>query len=211
MPVSIENTRLEHGEQIYDVGRLGYGVPLDQKCFDCFNAEDIRQQMQRFPEGQFVALDGDQVVGYGSTLRTAHTPDEPPLPWRQAIGDKGLSAHDPAGEWLYAVDFVVRPDHQGQGIGTRLFTASFDLARRLGLRGLFGGGVLGGYHRYRGQMSLVDYFAKIKSRELTDPTVTMEMKCGFEVLALIENYSDYPPASNAAALIVWTNPDRGKK
>lgn len=205
--IQIVNTRLEHGSGVYDTVRLGYGMTLDQECGDCINADDIRVQLQRFPEGQFVALDGDLVVGMACTMRTADDPEGKPHSWDDAIGDKALRNHVPDGEWLYGVEFTVRPEYRKQRIGSRLYEARFDLVRRLNLRGFYAGGMLMGYHRYADSMTVQQYGEKVKNREIIDPTVTMQMNRGFEAVQVIENYTTVPDAGDAAMLIVWRNPD----
>lgn len=76
--VTIMNTLPRHGQGVYDVVRLAYGVPLHEECAGCINTSDVMEQLQRFPEGQFVAVyhDGDkeQVVGMASTMRTSYPP-----------------------------------------------------------------------------------------------------------------------------------------
>lgn len=209
--ITIENTRLEHGEQVYDTVRLAYETPLDEECDQCINAQAVKEQLERFPEGQFVAIHhrpaGDLVVGMASTMRINRPPTELPHKWMDQIGTMGITNHIPDGEWLYGVEMSVRPAYRRRGIGTALYEARFDLVRRLNLRGWYAGGMLMGYHNYADHMTQREYGEKVIRREITDPTVTMQMNRGFEGRAVIEDYLDEELAGDAAVLIVWENPD----
>lgn len=205
--IRYQNARVEQGEGIYDVIRLAFGSSLDEDCEGCMDTEDVRQQLQRFPEGQFVALDGVLVVAYAATMRTSYPPEQHPKTWMAMLGDLGLRNHEPRGDWLYGAEMAVRPDYHGYGIGTQLYEIRFDLVRRLNLRGWYAAGMLMGYPRYRHQMSVAEYGWKVIRRELDDPTVTMQMNRGFEARTVIEEYMEEPLAGNAAVLIVWKNPD----
>ena len=209
--IIIMNTQKEHGPGVYDTVRLAYGVPLAEECENCIDPEDVAEHLQRFPEGQFVAVyTGDNqhlVVGMAATMRTSHPPTDPPRKWIDEIGSTGIANHHPAGEWLYGVEMSVRPDFRLQGIGTALYHARFELVKRLGLKGWYAGGMLMGYRRYRKQMSVRNYGEKVISREIIDPTVTMQMNRGFEAWDVIEDYLDEPDAGNGAVLIVWNNPE----
>ncbi len=171
-----------------------------------FTAQHIRQHIQRFPEGQFVALWGEQVVGYAVTLRTHRSPNANPLPWLDAIGGMGLAGHKHNGSWLYGVDFYVHPDFRRKGIGSALYQARFQLIKELKLKGFYAGGILAGYHRYYGQMSVREYAARVKRREINDPTITMQMNRGFKAQGVIENYYSGLPQYTSAMLIVWDTP-----
>lgn len=205
--VRIENTRPDHGPAIYDVIRRAFMLSPDEECSECIQTEDVIQQLERFPEGQFVALFEDKLLGMATTMRTSYSPDQPPLKWFDAIGDKGLSRHEPDGDWLYGVEMAVHPEYQRKGVGTLLYQARFQLVKRLNLKGWYAAGMLMGYHRVKEQMPVREYAAKVISRELYDPTVTMQMNRGFEARTLIEDYLDEPAAGNAAVLIVWHNPE----
>ena len=209
--IKIINTAPEHGPQIYDVIRLAYGGTLDDDCITCIDAEATREQIARFPEGQFVAVmtvDGEElVVGMASTMRTRVPPTEPPRVWMDAIGSLGIANHEPTGEWLYGVEASVRLNYQGRGIGTALYHARFDLVKKLNLRGWYAGGMLAGYHRYRNQMPVEIYAEKVMQREIHDPTVTMQMNRGFEARGLIKDYIEDAQGETHAMLIVWNNPD----
>lgn len=208
--ITIENTRLEHGQGVYDTIRLAYGVSVEDTCFDCISPKDVAEQLQRFPEGQFVALDGELVVGIASTMRLSRPPTEPPKRWMDEIGTRGIANHVPDGEWLYGVEMSVRPDYRGRGVGTALYQARFDLVKRLNLKGWYAGGMLMGYYRYADQMTSTEYGEKVIKREIDDPTVTMQMNRGFEAWQLIDDYLDEEPAGNTGVLIVWKNPEYKK-
>ena len=209
--ITIENTRLEHAQQVYDTVRLAYGMRLDQPCATCVNAEAVQDQLERFPEGQFVAVyhgpEGEEVVGMAATMRIHRPPTMKPRDWMDQIGSTGIANHKPDGVWLYGVEMAVRPAFRRQGTGTALYKARFELVRRLNLQGWYAGGMLMGYHRYQDQMMPREYGEKVIRREIVDPTVTMQMNRGFEAWEVIENYLPEAHAGNAAVLIVWENPD----
>ena len=208
---TITNTRPEHAQSVYDVVRLAYGTPLDKPCPMCINADDVREQIERFSEGQFVAVthenDAEIVIGIAATMRTSRPPTAPPLKWIPAIGSKGIAAHEPDGEWLYGVEHCVRPSHQRRGISTTLYKSRFEFVKKLNLRGWYAGGMILGYARYRDQMSEETYAEKVMCGELVDSTVTMQMNRGFDARAYIKDYIEEEEHNNSGILIVWENPD----
>lgn len=198
----ITQTRPEHAPQIRALLERLYHLRPDEY----FTVEHLQQHIARFPEGQFVALLENKVVGFAITLRTNYSPNDKPLSWNDAVGDLYLRSHNPRGEWLYGVDFAIDPDYRMRGIGSRMYHARFNLVKRLNLRGFYAGGMLHGYQQYRGLMTVREYAEKVMRGELKDPTVTMQINRGFKPRAVIENYDDYPPSGNSAMLIVWDNP-----
>lgn len=210
--IAIMNTAHWHAESACYAFLDAYGAQGGDDCDDCFSADDILAQKQRFPEGQFVAI---RISGPGAghaaamavTMRTSRPPTAPILPWMEAIGDLRIGAHEPEGDWLYGVEMAVRPMYQGGGIGTALYEARFDLARRLNLRGWYAIGMLMGYRRRAEEMDVAEYGEKVIARQLKDPTVTMQMNRGFRAERVITDYVDEPAAGNAGVLIVWDNPD----
>lgn len=209
--ITITNTRLEHSEQIHQVIRAAFEVPEDESCGECIGREAIASMLERFPEGQFVAVmnDGEDeiVVGLACTMRTNISPTRPPRAWWEAIGTYHIHNHRPDGEWLYGVEMAVHPTYRKRGIGTMLYEARFDLVKRLNLKGWYAGGMLMGYHRYKDQMTQREYGENVIAGDLKDPTVTMQMNRGFAAWSVIEDYIEEELAGDAAVLIVWKNPD----
>ena len=210
--IAIMNTAHWHAESACFAFLDAYGVHGSDDCDDCFSADDILVHSKRFPEGQFVAIrisgpGAGHAVGMAVTMRTSRPPSAPILPWMEAIGDLRIRAHEPEGDWLYGVEMAVRPMYQGHGIGTGLYEARFELARRLNLRGWYAIGMLMGYRQYVDVMDPSEYGENVIARQLKDPTVTMQMNRGFRAERVITDYVDEPAAGNAGVLIVWENPN----
>jgi hypothetical protein len=102
---------------------------------------------------------------------------------------------------------MVDPTRQGLGIGTLLYDARRELTVRLGLRRVRAGARLRGYHRVADRMSARDYVTRVEREELTDPTLTFQLRRGFHVLAVVSGYLRHDPESlGYAAVIEWLNP-----
>ncbi len=208
--IVIMNTKPWHAKGVSDTLRHVYGVSVQEACDDCFTADDILAHIERFPEGQFVSFrisgaNAGSANGTAITMRISHSLAMPILPWREAIGDLQISAHEPNGEWLYGVELAVHPQYQGHGIGTALYKARFQMVRQLNLRGWYAVGMLMGYKGYADKMDVVEYGNRVIAREIKDPTVTMQMNRGFRAVQVVENYVDEPSAGDAGVLIVWEN------
>jgi GNAT superfamily N-acetyltransferase len=210
-------TEVRHGPGSFDVIHLanGYPIPAERRAR---HADFVAQQLERFPEGQFVAVverDGEEfVVGTATTLRTQRPPEAPPLTWKEVIGDYGLPRHDPDGAWLYGVEIAVHPDYQRRGIASALYRARLALVPELGLEGWYAGGMLMGYHRFADVLTPRAYAERVVAGELVDPTVTMQMRRGLEPRGIIEDYYPEAKAGNCAVLLVWapqrSAPARGR-
>lgn len=190
---------------------------LEQKVFptlrpdEWFTADMYRAQVAAFSEGQLTALahgpDGVRVVGCTTTFRTSEAfEDEHPPYYFDFIGHGYLTTHEPEGEWLYGVGLFVAPDFHRRGVGSALYRARKALVRRLGLRGELVAGLMPGYIRYRDQMTVDTYAEKVVRGELTDPTLTMQLRNGFTVKRLLHDFIHDERSGNAATLLVRLNP-----
>jgi hypothetical protein len=96
--IRVVNTRPEHAEQVCKLLLRTYGFPENTPYFSNFmRPDDVKNQIKRFPQGQFVALHGKKVVGMACTMLTDHSPYDKPQSWYDAIGDRGIRAHKPEG------------------------------------------------------------------------------------------------------------------
>ena len=210
--ISILNTQPAHAKSASETLRYAYGVDFDDPCDDCFTPDHLAAHIKRFPAGQFVArrIGGPGAgfcVGMATNMRTSRPPTARALPWKDAIGDMTLGAHDPDGDWIYGVEMAVHRAHRGHGIGTHLHIARFALAQSLKLRGIYLVGMLMGYRRYASRMSIVGYGERVMGGDLKDPTVSMQMNRGFRPIQVVRHYSDEPQAADSGVLLVWDNPE----
>ena len=214
MEVHIVTIRPEHAEAL---------ERLQRDCFptlgpdELMTSEHFLSHCRVFPEGDFVALashdpdgmslEAPRVVGLGSGFFTDFAFDDPGHTFQEIIAGGYYTNHDPAGDWYYGGDISVHPDYRGHGIGSRLYDARKELVRRHAKRGIVAGGVLPGYAEHKAAMPVQVYVARVRSGELSDPTLTFQLKHGFEVYGLLEDYLEDSASNNWATLIVWLNPD----
>ncbi len=203
----IINAGLKHGRDVYETICLANDFDPSGFVPGIFGLDDWSATIAAFPEGQFVAVANisgqEKVIGVALALRTNYSPAARPLSWREMIGDLSFSKHDSKGRWLYGVEKAVHPDFQGQGIGSALYKAQFQLMKKLQLRGMYAGGMLKGYKNYKHLMSVKEYASKVISGAIFDPTVSVQIKKGFVPRSIIENYSWDHEANHTGMLIVY--------
>jgi len=209
--VRIVATQDRHAEAVAHVVRRAHGMDDDEPCPSCPSPGHVRRQIRRFPEGQFVAVvdEGDgseRVVGAATLMRTDYPPSARPKPWMRMVGGLSLRHHVRGGRWLYGVEMAVDPAWQGRGVGSALYRRRLALVRELGLAGMYAGGQLKGYRRYRRRMSPREYAERVRRGEIEDPTVTMQLRRGFRAAGVIEEYEEDEDSGNCAMLIVWRPP-----
>ena len=184
---------------------------LEQLQFDCFptladdqrfKAKHYRRHIEIFPEGQFVALDGDRVVGATSTIRLDFDFEHVNHTFDEIIDGGWLTAHLSTGPWLYGADIGAHPDYRGRGIAGALYAARQELVWRRGLKGQVTAGMLPGYNEHRTKFTVPQYYEQVVSGKIFDPTVSMQMKVGFEPHGLLANYLNDPVCDNYSVLLV---------
>jgi GNAT superfamily N-acetyltransferase len=174
---------------------------------DLLSEEDLRVYARTFPEGFFVCLDGDRVVGQAGGIFLDFDFDRPQHTIAEITGEHQCGNHDPDGEWYYGTDMVVDPEYRRRGIGSHLYDLRQGLVKRFNRRGIIAGGHMPGYADHKHALSPAEYVAKVEVGELYDPTLTFQMENGFEIKGLLEGYLEDEATDNWSALIVWENPD----
>ncbi len=163
----------------------------DLAASERFGAEHYLRHLDVFPDGQFVAVPEDdpgRPVAATTTLRVHFDFDATNHTFREAIGGLGLEAHRPDGPWLYGADLGVHPDWRRRGVARALYQARRDAARRLGLRGEIIVGLLNGYGAAADRMTADAYYQALLAGDLTDPTVSVQMRLGFRPRGLLPGY-----------------------
>ena len=128
--------------------------------------------------------------------------------WRDFTDAGMFTNHDPEnGRTLYGAEVMVDPTLRGPGIGKLLYEARRALTVRLDLLRIRAGARLRGYHKYAATITPEEYVMKVVRGEIGDPTLSFQLKRGFEVIAVVSNHLRHDPESQGhAAVIEWLNP-----
>jgi GNAT superfamily N-acetyltransferase len=206
--IQIVNIRPEH------VAGL---AQLQRDCFPTLGEQELMKEehflshCKIFPEGDFVVLLDDRVIGLGSGFFIDFDLDHPNHTFLEIIDGGYYTHHDPGGLYYYAGDISVHPDFRGRGIGRLLYRARQDLVHRYHKKGIVGGGLLPGYVHHKGKLTITEYVDAVVRGELVDPTLTFQLRNGFKVRGMLENYIEDSASDNWATLIVWENEEIGDR
>jgi GNAT superfamily N-acetyltransferase len=202
---SVVNSTIEMAAQLEAVQRASFPTLAEGELI---TAAHYAAHVRRFPEGQFaVVTDGGLVVACSTDFRTHLDLGRIEHRYIDAADRNWLGHHDPGGDWLYGADIGVLPAFRRRGLARLLYDVRHALVRRLGLRGHVAGSMLRGYGQWKGRIAVDEYVARVVAGELVDPTLTVQLRCGFRVHGIIQDYVTDPSCDNKAALIIWENPD----
>ena len=193
----IQNSLPKHAKGL---GRLQEIVFPTLSSEERMQAKHYRKHIKLFPDGQFVILDGERVIGMSTTIRyhlsiKDHT-------FLEISDNLWMTTHEKNGDWLYGMDVGIHPDYRGKGLARAIYRARQDVGRALGLKGQITVGMPNGYLQYAKEMTLDEYYAQLLNGSLTDPTVSVQQKMGFQLVHLIHNYLDDPQCGNGGVLMV---------
>ena len=188
-------------------------VDLLRICFpqmrprDQYSSQEMADMADIFPEGTIVALDGEKVVGMGTGIFVDLDLDNLPPTEDDLLYTDGLSRHTPTGAYYFGSDLAVHPDYRGRQIGRNIYIRRKAVVTKYHKKGFVAAAVLPGYEHLQTQMSAHDYVNKVVAGELFDPTLSMQMRNGFQVLDVLHHFIVYPRSDHWCALIFWPNPE----
>lgn len=173
-----------------------------------YNAGQVLGQINNFPEGQFVAVFEEAIVGYCASSRIDEDIALSPHDWSTITGNGFGSRHDPTGDWLYGIEMAVDERQRGLRIGKRLYDARRALAERLELRGIVFGGRMPGYARVKAKVEGPEaYLDGVREGQFRDQVIGFQLANGFTPIGVLRNYLPFDKASDGfAAHMVWRNP-----
>ena len=150
-----------------------------------------------------MVLDGDRVVAATTTLRLDFDFEHGRHSFEDIIQGGWLTSHQPEGAWLYGADIGgVDPQHRGKGLSTALYAARQEVVWKYGLLGQVTAGMFPGYAADRTEMSVEEYYRRVVEKTIWDPTLSVQMKLGFEPRGLLKDYLLDPVCDNYSVLLV---------
>lgn len=167
-----------------------------------WKAPNLKNHLDVFPEGQFVALLDGEVVGSSNTHITTKEDAFQEHTWSQITARGSLSTHDPDGDVLYGVDICVSPRFRRRGVGSALYRARFELQRRRRLRHFVAGARIPGYSKYADCLTPTEYLEEVRAGRLYDRTLSFQLSRGFRAVRVLPGYERDPETDSNSVLIV---------
>lgn len=195
----ITHARPEFAAQLEELQRTCFPTLAEEERFKSYH---YLKHMELFDDGQFVALDGDRVVGATTTLRLDFDFDHVDHTFGEIIQGGWLTSHQPNGAWLYGADISVHPGYRGRGLATALYAVRQEVVWKLGLKGQVTAGMIPGYSAVKHEMSAEEYYEGVLAGRIRDSTLSMQMNAGFEPRGLLANYLNDPICDNYSVLLV---------
>ncbi|MBI1398519.1 carbon-nitrogen hydrolase family protein [Hyphomonas sp.] len=186
-------------------------LPLYEKAYGVgfgYTADQIAGQINRFPDGQFVAEFEGRIVGHCVTFIISSSVAMAQHTWNEITGGGFAARHDPDGDMLYGMDVLVDSEFRRLRIGQRFYKIRQDLCQWHELKGIMFGGRIPGYHRHAKQYpNPADYVEAVRESKLRDPVLSFQLRQGFEVIGVLKNYmaEDLESGTHATQML-WRNP-----
>ena len=203
LPYTLQNTEHKH---LFELSELQKIVFPTLSADELMTEAHYGSHLRIFPEGQFVVLYQNEVVGATTTMRYDFDLGQIQHSFLEISGGLWLTTHQPAGGWLYGLDVSIHPAHQRKGLGSSLYQARQNLVATLGLQGQVTAGMPIGYAQHP-HLSIAQYYELLRTNQLQDPTITPQIKVGFGISGLITNYLTDPRCGNAGILLTLPNPN----
>jgi GNAT superfamily N-acetyltransferase len=195
----LSNTKKKHAAHLEALQRVVFPTLAEEEIM---LEKHFRIYIDIFPEGQFVILNEGRVAASTSTMRCNFDFEHPNHTFLEFTGDLTLSTHNPSGDWLYGLDVMVDPDFRKKGLARALYKARQNYVVEKKMKGQITTGMLNGYYPHQDKMTPEAYYERLKDGNIYDPTVSTQLKIGWQLVGLIPDYLNDPQCGNYGVLMV---------
>ncbi len=188
-------------------------LKLSKEIYDTippYSKAQLSGHINTFPDGQFVALYEDKIIGYCATIQVSGELALAQHTWTSITGGGYGSTHNPDGNYLYGMEIFVDPAFRGIRVGERFYQARKKLCLTLSLAGIVFGGRLPSLSQKIKQVKTAQgYIDAVKSKKIRDSVLSFQLHQDFEFIGILENYLPTDKASlGMAAHLLWKNPEQ---
>lgn len=176
---------------------------------DAYHPSEIRGQINHFPEGQFVAVYQDKIVGYCSSIIVKESQALADHTWLSISGGGYGTTHNPNGDFLYGLEVFVDPDYRRMRIGERFYQTRKKLCKFYRLKGIVFAGRMPLLRKRLKKVGTPEaYLEQVLEKKIHDPVVNFQRRQGFEVVQILKDYLPTDRESMGHAIqMVWKNPE----
>lgn len=196
--ITVRQATMEDLESLLEIDAVVWsGFPASE--------EMIRSRLKVFPQGQFVALCDDRVIGsvYSQLVDYKSLPES--FTWAEATDNGTIQrTHKPKGRSVYGVGLAVLPEFQGTSASQLLIVSLAKFAVFSCRYRVLWGARIPSYHKHA-QMSVEEYIKKrTKSGRPVDPELALYWPYGAEPIRPLPNYMPDSDSLNCGVLVVAT-------
>ncbi len=168
------------------------------------NINAIKSRIQQYPEGQFVAILDNKLIGYSASLRISGAIALKKHSWDSISGNGYATTHDPNGDYIYGIETCVDINHQNH-VGRHLYNTRKALCLRSGLKGIIFCGRMALLAKEIKQVITPEHYLKlVQSDVLYDPALLFQLHNGFEIIGILEDYLPEDKESLGYAVhLIW--------
>jgi len=200
--IEIKNLDLSHYKQLLEAMKAAYS----NWAGSYWSEAVIEKLINKFPEGQFVVIADEKVVGCALSIIVDYEDYGDNHTYEQITGNYTFSSHNPQGDVLYGIEVFIHPDYRGLRLGRRLYDARKELCEKLNLQSVIFGGRIPNYHKYANELRPKEYIKMVKLKEIYDPVLTFQLSNDFHVKKVLKNYMPGDKQSQEyATLLQWDN------
>ncbi|KIG14602.1 Aliphatic amidase AmiE [Enhygromyxa salina] len=179
----------------------------DYTASGMYDARHYEMQLHAFPEGQFLAELGGQVIGYATSLIVQLEDLPSAYEYDELTGTGTFSSHTPGGDTLYGADIAVDPAFRGKGVAGKLYVHRRKLLEKYNLRRMVAYGRIAGFAAHAGKMTAAEYVAAVERGELQDAALNAHLKAGYRVVRVSLEIMHDAPSMNWATFLELDNPN----
>lgn len=173
---------------------------------DYWEKSKINKLLHIFPEGQFCVEVDTKVVACALAIRIKYDDFGDNHTYYEITGGYTFKTHNDEGDYLYGIEVFVHPDYRDLRLGRRLYDARKELCEQLNLKGILAGGRIPNYNKFADELAPREYIAKVKQKEIYDPTLTFQLSNDFHVKKVLRGYLPGDSESKEyATLLEWNN------
>lgn len=170
---------------------------------DLFKADHFRYNAQKFPEGQFMVVQHNQLVATANNLIVTDFAWHNLTTWKALVGGLEIINHDPSGTTLFGVDISVHPDFRKQGIAREIYRARIDLARKLNLKRFVTACRVPGLSQHP-NLTPRQFMEEVIVGTLSDMPLNAFLKLGMTCTGIQEEFMPDPESRNCCAILEYS-------